>query len=170
MDSMESIIKNVSVKHGEELKGRVLKVSSKKGSFETPNKVPTSTELNGKKNIGFDGPFLNPVFEITQRYTINNVSDSHKKNGVFSRKISEINAHSDTLVNRSLVKFFPQIPRGIQLNDNDIRSFIDLQLESNLNIISLPELENDARLEDFKQNFEKYWDYVYNINPNVVFM
>ncbi len=76
---MESIIKNVSVKHGEELKGRVLKVSSKKGSFETPNKVPTSTELNGKKNIGFDGPFLNPVFEITQRYTINNVSDYIKR-------------------------------------------------------------------------------------------
>lgn len=167
---MESIIKKVSVKHGEELKGRVLKVYSKKGSFETPNKAPTSTELNGKKNIGFDGPFLNPVFEITQRYTVNNVSDLHKKNGVFSRKILEINAHSDTLANRSLVKFFPQIPRDLKLNDDDIRSFIDLQLESNLNIISLPELENDASVEEFKHNFEKYWDYVYHINPNIVFM
>ena len=46
---MESIIKKVSVKHGEELKGRVLKVSSKMGSFETPNNAPTSTELNAKK-------------------------------------------------------------------------------------------------------------------------
>ena len=46
---MESIIKKVSVKCGEELKGRVLKVSSKTGSFETPNKAPTSIELNGKK-------------------------------------------------------------------------------------------------------------------------
>ena len=46
---MESIIKKVSVKHGEELKGRVLKVSSKMGSFETPNKAPTSTEINKKK-------------------------------------------------------------------------------------------------------------------------
>lgn len=167
---MESIIKKVSVKNGEELKGRVVKVYSKKGSFETPNKAPTSTELNGKKNIAFDGPFLNPIFEITQRYTINNVSDLHKKNGVFSRKISEINAHSDTLVNRSLVKFFPQIPRNITLNDYDIRSFIDLQLESNINVISLPELKNDMSVNEFKQNFEKYWDYVYNINPNVVFM
>ena len=167
---MESIIKKVSVKHGEELKGRVLKVSSKMGSFETPNKAPTSTELNGKKNIAFDGPFLNPIFEITQRYTINNVSDLHKKNGVFSRKISEINAHSDTLVNRSLVKFFPQIPRNISLNEYDIRSFIDLQLESNVNVISLPELRNDEGLEEFRQTFEKYWDYVYHVNPNVVFM
>lgn len=167
---MESIIKKVSVKHGEELKGRVLKVFSKKGSFETPNKAPTSTELNAKKNIAFDGPFLNPVFEITQRYTINNVSDLHKKNGVFSRRISEINAHSDTLVNRSLVKFFPQIPREVQLDDKDIRSFIDLQLESNLNIISLPEVKNDANIEDFKKNLEKYWDYSYNINPHAVFM
>ena len=46
---MEAVIKKVSVKYGEELNGRVLKISSKKGSFETPNKAPSSTELNGKK-------------------------------------------------------------------------------------------------------------------------
>lgn len=167
---MESVIKKVSVKHGEELKGRVLKVSSKKGSFETPNKAPTSTELNGKKNIGFDDPFLNPVFEITQRYNQNNFSSLHQKNGVFARKIQEINAHADTLINRSLVKFFPQIPQNVELSDRDIRSFIDLQCESKINIITLPELKTNAPLEDFLRNFNGYWDYVRELRPDAVLM
>lgn len=167
---MKSVIKKVSVKHGEELKGRVVKVSYKKGSFETPNKAPTSTELNGKKNIAFDDPFLNPVFEITQRYNRNNFSALHEKNGVFGRKIQDINAHADTLINRNLVKFYPQIPKDVELSDNDIRSFIDLQCESNVNIITLPEIKNNCSVEDFKFNFNKYWDYIYDIRPDAVLM
>lgn len=94
----------------------------------------------------------------------------HEKNGVFSRKIQEINAHSDTLINRSLVKYFPQIPRNIELNERDIRSFIDLQCESNINIITLPEFKNNASLEDFIKNFELYWEYIYNVRPDSVIM
>lgn len=167
---MEEVIKKVSVKHGEELKGRVLKVYSKKGSFETPNKAPTTTELNGKKNIAFDGPFLNPIFEITQRYTKKSVNALHQKNGIFSRRMQDINAHADTLINRSLVKYFPQIPKDVKLSDQDIRSFIELQCESNVNVISIPELENNCKEESFYKNFLKYWNYTNEIKPNAVVM
>lgn len=167
---MKSVIKNVKIKHGEELKGRVLKVHAKTGSFETPTKAPTTTELNGKKNIGFDDPFLNPVFEITQRFTPGSISDLYKTNGVHSRRIRDINAHADTLINRNLVKYFPQFRKDTILDDEDMLSLIDLQWESNINVISLPEVKDDASLLEFKNNFEKYWKYVEEVKPEAVLM
>lgn len=167
---MKSVIKNVRIKHGEELKGRVLKVHAKTGSFETPTKAPTSTELNAKKNIGFDDPFLNPVFEITQRFTQGAISNFYKTNGYHSRKIVEINAHADTLINRNLVKYFPQFRKDTILNDEDLLSLIDVQLESNINIISLPEIKENTPLVDFKNNFEKYWKYTESEKPEAILM
>lgn len=167
---MKSVIKDVKIKHGEELKGRVLKVHAKTGSFETPTKAPTSTELNGKKNIGFDDPFLNPVFEITQRFSPGAISNFYKTNGYHSTKIRDINAHADTLINRNLVKYFPQFRKDTILNDKDMLSLVNVQLESNINVISLPEIKNDANLEDFKNNFEKYWKYTEEEKPEAVLM
>lgn len=167
---MQSVIKNVKIKHGEELKGRVLKVHAKTGSFETPTKAPTSTELNAKKNIGFDDPFLNPVFEITQRFSPGAISNFYKANGYHSRKIVEINAHADTLINRNLVKYFPQFRKDTILSDEDMLSLIDVQLESNINVISLPEVKEDATLIEFKNNFEKYWKYAESEKPEAVMM
>jgi len=168
---MSEIIKKARVKHGGRLQGRVVKVSSKKKSFETPTKAPTSTEINGKRNISFDGPFMNPVFEIAQRYLkIENVHSLHRKNGVFSRKISEINAYADSLVDRYLVKYFPQIPNGIELSDRDIRTLIDLQLESNINLITIPEPSNDCSPEIFQKNFTDYWEYIAEVKPTATAM
>lgn len=167
---MKSVIKDIKIKHGEELKGRVLKVHAKTGSFETPTKAPTSTELNAKKNIGFDDPFLNPIFEIVQKFTQGSISNFYKTNGYHSNKIKEINAHSDTLINRNLVKYFPQFRKDTILNDDDILSLIDVQLESNLNVISLPEIKEDASLIEFKNNVEKFWKYSEEEKPEAVFM
>ena len=161
---MKSVIKNVRIKYGEELKGRVLKVHAKTGSFETPTKAPTSTELNAKKHIGFDDPFLNPVFEITQKFSPGSISNFYKTNGYHSRKIGEINAHSDTLINRNLVKYFPQFRKDTILNNEDMLSLIDVQLESNLNVISLPEVKEDCSLIEFKINdTNQYKDLVIRI-------
>ena len=167
---MKSVIKDVKIKHGEELKGRVLKIHSKTGSFETPTKAPTSTELNGKGNIGFDEPFLNPVFEITQRYANDKISDLHRKNGVHNRRISDINAHADTLINRYLVKYFPQYSKDTILTEDDILSFIELQCESNINVITLPEIKNNASKDDFEKNLNKYWKFVEDNKPEAVLM
>ncbi|RJS48523.1 MAG: hypothetical protein CIT03_07450 [Methanobacterium sp.] len=168
---MSEIVKKARVKHGGSLKGRVVKVSSKKGSFETPTKAPTSTEINGKRNISFDGPFINPVFEISQRYLKKeNVQNLHRKNGTFNRKISEINAYTDSLIDRYLVKYFPQIPSGIELDDRDIRILIDLQLESNINLITIPEPSNNCSSTDFHDNFTKYWEYIAEVKPTATAM
>lgn len=49
---MKSVIKKVSVKHGEAFKGRVLEVKCKKDkSFKTPSKIPSTTEILGKKHL-----------------------------------------------------------------------------------------------------------------------
>lgn len=127
---MKSVIKNIKIEHGEALKGRILKIHAKTGSFKTPTKAPTSTELNAKKNIGFDDPFLNPIFEITQRFSPGTISNFYKTNGYHGTKIRDINAHSDTLIKRNLVKYFPQFRKDTILNDDDILSLVDVQLES----------------------------------------
>lgn len=158
---------------GEPYHGRVLKVkvSSKPKSFETPTKVPTTTEINAKQNISFDGPFLNPIFEITQRYdNKESITNLHRKNGVFSRKIREINAHAESFKGRSVVKYYPQIPAGIELDDRDMRIIVDMQLESNLKIVSLPEPSNECRSDVFYNNFKKYWDEISKDHPDVSLM
>ena len=167
---MKSVIKNIRIEHGEPLKGRILKIHAKTGSFKTPTKAPTSTELNAKKNIGFDDPFLNPIFEITQRFTQGAISNFYKTNGYHSTKIKEINAHADTLIKRNLVKYFPQFRKDTILNDDDMLSLVDVQLESNLNVISLPEIKEDASLIEFKNNVEKFWKYSEDEKPESVFM
>ncbi|WP_458454840.1 hypothetical protein [Methanobrevibacter sp.] len=167
---MKSVIKDVKIEEGEELKGRILNIHAKTGSFKTPTKAPTSTELNAKKNIGFDDPFLNPIFEITQRFSPGSISNFYKTNGYHSRKIGEINAHADTLINRNLVKYFPQFRKDTILNDDDMLSLVDVQLESNINVISLPELKEDASLIEFKNNLERYWKYCESEKPEAILM
>ncbi len=158
---------------GESFHGRVLKVnvSSKSKSFETPTKAPTTTEINAKQNVSFDGPFLNPIFEITQRFNNEeSVRSLHRKNGVFARRMREINAHAESFKDRSIVKFYPQIADDVTLSDRDMLSLIDLQIDSHLPIISLPEPSKNCSSDVFYNNFLKYWEYVYNRDPEATLM
>ncbi|WP_286242219.1 hypothetical protein [Methanobacterium ferruginis] len=174
---IKEIIKNTNIPYGGEvLKGRVVNVHVKGNkSFETPTKAPTSTEINGKRNISFDGPFMNPVFEITQRFqTSESVTSLHKKNGTFARRVSEINAFADGLTDRYLVKYFPQIPYGKltdeKLTDKDIRLLVELQIDSNINVITIPEIAPNCSPEDFHRNFLRYWEYISTQRPDASIM
>lgn len=170
---MEFIKKPKICHGGESYHGRILKVrtSTKSKSFETPTKAPTTTEINAKQNISFDGPFLNPIFEITQRFNNKkNVCSLHRKNGVFARRMREINAHAESFKDRSVVKYFPQIANDIKLDDRDLQSLIDLQLDSNLEIISLPEPFKNCSSDIFYKNFSKFWKYVSKVNPKATLM
>ncbi|MFA0846333.1 hypothetical protein [Methanobacterium formicicum] len=165
------IIKKVKVTHGEPLKGRVVKVTSKVENFETPDKVPTSTEINAKNEIGFDEPWFNPVFEVGNRFNkLENIQRLHRKNGAFGDKKREIIAHVERFKGYALTKYHPQISHGTPLSERDIRTFIDLQIESGLDIITIlePTPLNDVVL--FEKNFNKFWEYTTNINPNLVVM
>ena len=46
----------------------------------------------------------------------------------------------------------------------------DLQCESEINVITLPELKTNASPEDFIMNFNKYWSYVSELRPDAVLM
>lgn len=110
------IIKKVKVTHGEPLKGRVVKVTSKVENFETPDKVPTSTEINAKNEIGFDEPWFNPVFEVGNRFNkLENIQRLHRKNGAFRDKKREIIAHVERFKGYALTKYHPQISHGTPL-------------------------------------------------------
>ena len=90
---MKSVIKDVKIEEGEELKGRILNIHAKTGSFKTPTKAPTSTELNAKKNIGFDDPFLNPIFEKALCEKINtriSTDELEKELSVFKKELNQL--------------------------------------------------------------------------------
>ena len=167
---MESVIKKVSVEYSEKLNGRILRIKSKKINFKTPSKAPNTSEINSKNNIFFDEAYYNPLFEITQNFTKIKVSDLYTRNGVFARKISQLLSYTDAMWKNSLVKYYPQINNKKVLNKYDLRILIDLQLESNNDIISLPEITDNASLNDFSKNIEKFWEYTYSMNPHAVFM
>jgi hypothetical protein len=165
-------VSKVRISHGgEPLKGRILEVSTSIEDFETPTRVPTTTEVNAKIRTHFDEPWDNLVFEITNRFNnAEQIQKLHRKNGAFARKRREITAQVDKFRGYSITKYHPQIPHGVELTDRDIRTFIDLQLESGCDVISIPEPTPISSTESFQTNLEKFWEYISNVNPNVAIM
>jgi len=156
---------------GEQLQGRVIKVNTSIESFETPTRVPTTTENNAKIRIHFDEPWDNLVFEVTNRFNSEDqIRKLHRKNGSFANKRREITAQVDKFRGYSITKYNPQIPHGVKLATRDIRTFIDLQLESGFDIISIPEPSPISSINTFQTNLKKFWDYISNVNPDVVIM
>ncbi len=94
----------------------------------------------------------------------------HRKNGSFAKKRREITAQVDKFRGYSITKYNPQIPHGVKLTTRDIRTFIDLQLESGFNIISIPESSPISSIKTFQTNLERSWEYISNINPDVAIM
>jgi len=165
-------ISKIRISHGgEQLQGRILKVNSSIESFETPTRVPTTTENNAKIRTHFDEPWDNLVFEVTNRFNSEEqIRKLHRKNGSFAKKRREITAQVDKFRGYSITKYNPQIPHGVKLTTRDIRTFIDLQLESGFNIISIPESSPISSIKTFQTNLEKFWEYISNINPDVAIM
>lgn len=168
---MKSINK-VRISHGgEQLQGRVVKVNTSIENFETPTRVPTTTENNAKIRNHFDEPWDNLVFEVTNRFNSEDqIQKLHRKNGSFSQKRRVITAQVDKFSGYSITKYHPQISHGIRLSTRDIRTLIDLQLESGFNIISIPEPYHDCSLKLYQTNFEKFWKYISEVNSDVVIM
>lgn len=165
-------ITRVRIKHGgEPLHGRVLSVSGTAGDFQTPQRAPTSTEVNAKIRTHIDDPWDNPIFEITNRFSdTDQVGALHQKNGAFARKRRAVTAQADKFRGYALTKYYPQFPQDVSLGERDIRALVDLQLEAAVDVATIPEPSAECTPERFEKNFERYWSYITDTSRNVAVM
>ncbi len=156
---------------GEPLSGRVLEISSSVGSFQTPTRAPTSTEINAKVRIHFDEPWDNPVFEAVHRYNDpSQVTSLHRRNGTFASKRRNLVAYLDKFRGYAVTKYFPQVPYEMHLDARDLRVLIDLQLESGCDIISVPEPHAECSPDEFERSLCSHWEYITGHDPSPAVM
>ena len=167
---MKSVIKKVSVKHGEAFKGRVLEVKCKKDkSFKTPSKIPSTTEILGKKHLKIKHEWDNKIYEISQGYYLTKVNNLDKNAKNFKVKLNSIRSLEKNIPENVLTMYHAQFDEYTRLSDKTVETLIDLQLEAGFDIIQLPETYN-CSVDDFERNFEKYFDYINITRPDAVLM
>lgn len=165
---LKSIDKVKILYGGEPFKGRVIEVQNSLETFQTPNRIPASTEINAKINLHFDEPWDNEVFEIANRFNkIEDIQKYHRKNGSFSRKRRTITSYVEKFKGYSLVKYHPQIALGIKLDRRDILVLIDLQMESGCDVITIPEPYSGCSVNDFEKNLNIGWEYISTFNQDL---
>jgi len=165
-------IGKVSIKYGgEPLNGRVLSIDGSSGKIEIPTRIPTSTEVNAKKRIHFDEPWDNAIFEVTNRFNDHSQIESlYKKNGAYAAKRRAVTAQVDTFRGYAMIKYFPQTPTDMRLNENDIRILVELQIESGCEVISIPEPLPNCSTSDFARNLERFWEFITRQNKDLAVM
>ena len=165
-------VDRVKIIHGGEPQGgRVLSISGAVASVETPARAPTTTEINAKIRTHFDEPWDNLVFEAVNRFNdIDQVVALHRKNGAFSKKRRALTAQVDKFRGYALTKYAPQFPLDARLEDRDIRILVDLQVESGVDVITIPEPQAGCSIERFRKNLNFYWDYVTKAAPGASVM
>ena len=153
------------------LRGRILQVKSQIGDFETPTRVPNSSELNAKINTHFDEPWDNPVFEVANRFAdTDQVSALHQRNGTWAHRRRGLAAFVDRFSGYALTKYYPQLPADARLSDRDIMSLVDLQLEAGFQVISLPEPYPTCTPERFERSLRRTWEQVEQNRPEATVM
>lgn len=153
------------------LQGRVLQVKSAVGDFETPTRVPNSSELNAKIQTHFDEPWDNLVFEVANRFAdTDQVSALHRKNGAWAHRRRNLAAFVDRFTGYALTKYYPQLPADARLAERDIMCLVDLQLEAGFQVISLPEPYPTCTPDRFEKNLRRSWEQVERNRPEVAVM
>jgi len=139
-------IDKIRIHHGgEPLKGRVLKISSSIESFETPTRIPTSTELNAKIRIHLDEPWDNQVFEVTNRFNnIEQVQRLHRKNGAFSQKRREPDHYADPQSKQKNSVFGDYHPKNRDCPAQNLRGWYWFRLESPNNLCDISNNKDES--------------------------
>lgn len=139
--------------------------------FETPQRVPISTEVNAKIDLHFDDPWDNPVFEAANRFDkVDWLAALHSKNGRYSAKLRDVRGHINRFTGYALTKYYPHIGFQGTLSDRDVRILVELQIEAGCNIVSIPEPGPNCTAAAFGANFEKFWEYASRISQDVAVM
>lgn len=163
------MIEGVKVRYGgDPLSGRVLQISTNVEDFETPTRIPTSTELNSRSRLHFDEPWDNAVFEVANRFDDRSpVSLLHRRNGVFAHRRRSLASMVERFKGYSLVKYFPQLRHDVSLGSRDMRSLVDLQIEAGCDIVSIPEPSSNCSVQEFESNLQTMWEYVQNTDQDL---
>ncbi|RLG57116.1 MAG: hypothetical protein DRN95_05915, partial [Candidatus Hydrothermarchaeota archaeon] len=127
----------------------------------------SSTEANYKDRLNLDAPIFNPVLEIVKRFTKRNPMRSFReKNGVFSTYKRDILSRSDAF-EYAISKVFPQLEQPESPSIEDIKVFLDLQIESGVDVVSIPDITAASEAEIFERYMVKAAEYIRDCSPNL---
>jgi hypothetical protein len=156
-------IKDINIVNRDPLGARTLEIRTSKIDIVTPDRGVTSTEAGYKKEIQvyypIDDPFENTIFEAIQHFTKKQVKELHTKNGAFKTRKWNLTAvvrnHDDMLT-----KYFPKMRQDIVLDLYDVQALVDLQIESGLDIISIPDISIDSKPREYEKHILQFAKYI----------
>ena len=156
-------IKDINIVNQDQLGARTLEIRTSKIDIVTPDRGVTSTEAGYKKEIQvyypIDDPFENKIFEAIQHFTKEEVKELHTKNGEFKKRKKNLTAvvrnHDDMLT-----KYFPRMGQDVVLDIHDVRALVDLQIESGLDIISIPDISINSRSREYEKHILQFAKYI----------
>lgn len=129
----------------------------------TPLRGLSSTESNHREKLvaplHLDEPLENTVFEVIGQFTNQTLAELRQKNGAFDIRMKQYRSHRRHY-EEMITKFFPKITGTQQLEIPDIRSLVDLQLESGFDIIAIPEPRLSGSIDKFDQIVGRFSDYI----------
>ncbi len=104
------IIKVEPYSSEKDLWGRVCKVKTTNGTFETPYRVSTSVEFNSKAKIPIDLKIDSVFSEAIYEYWQEDVVGLLNKNGEFGKRLANLEAQSDMMAYSPLISYYPKLP------------------------------------------------------------
>lgn len=119
--------------------GRALNIKTDRGSFNTPLRVLTSSEIQYKAKLPFEPPLNNDISEIVAQFNDDQWMSFMNTNGSFDSRLRKMEFFSDKMA-YTYSRLFPQLPSNINLNDIAIKQLLELQRMSNLDFITIPNL------------------------------
>jgi hypothetical protein len=149
-------ISNVSI-DGEldEFGGRALIVSTDRGMLKTPQRALTSSELQYKAKLPSDPPINNDLSEIVSFYTTAQWDNFIRQNGSFRSRLRTLEFYGDKM-GYTLRRFFPKIPKKVQMDKDSVKYLLELQRMSSLDFITMPNVPSiETRFEELVSGFSE---------------
>lgn len=143
--------------------GRVCKVKTTNGTFETPYRVSNSVEFNSKAKIPADLKIESAFSEVIYEYWQEDLVGLFNKNGDFGKKLANLEAQSDMMAYSSLISYYPKLPQNTILDKRGMKVFLELQKNSPIQIVSIPIFEVD---KSYDKDLLMYCEYIRDGNQN----
>jgi hypothetical protein len=150
-------IERFRVRRTDDFGPRVAEIRTDKGEFKTPSRAATSTEYNYKKNLKIVEPFENSVGEYVARFNSDDIKRFGSRNGSYSSRLRTASSYTDTM-KYVISKAYPQYPFEYNFPDEVIRLILDVQVESGLDMVSIP--HSAGQLRNLSRHYNRWASYV----------